>query len=82
MDIKEYIPGAGLDALDGLLLLGFKIVKEMPKTGSLLNGPEYRLCGEKVDGSQPEAVAHCLEEVDVAKTYYKKRLIQEGRKLP
>ncbi|MAE81431.1 MAG: hypothetical protein CMB80_01755 [Flammeovirgaceae bacterium] len=83
MDIeKKHIPGWGLDALDCLLLLGFRIVKEMPKTGSLLGGPDYRLCGAKVDGSQKEAVVHCLEEVDEAKEYYIKRLIQEGKRLP
>jgi hypothetical protein len=71
----------GLDALDALLLFGFRIVKEMPKTSTLITGTGYRLCGSKVDGLYPDSVSLLFKEVDEAPEFYKKRLVQMGKRM-
>lgn len=77
---KAYVRGYGLDALDSLLCIGYRIVKETANTSStLITGHEYRLCSAKADPNYRESIAMLLKEISEAEEYYKVRLVQEGR---
>ncbi|MEE1550231.1 MAG: hypothetical protein V1244_01250 [Nitrospinaceae bacterium] len=71
-----------MDALDALLCLGYAIVKEMPESGTLINGPRFRLCSAATEPRHSHSVSLLLGEVDDARMYYSRRLIEEGKKLP
>lgn len=79
---KKYVNGEGLDALDALLLFGYKVVKESPgKFGSMVTGGDYRLCSAKADMSFKSSISDLLIELSEAELYYKKRLNEEGKKI-
>jgi len=72
----------GLDALGALLCFGYRIVKEPPtEGGTMITGHEYRLCSAKADPNFRSSIGLLLREVSEAEDYYKKRLMQVGRKL-
>ena len=82
VDPDKYEERYGLDALDALFCFGYRIVKESPgKGGTMVTGHEFRLCSAKIDRDYLKSIGILLKEVSEAEEYYKKRLVQEGRRM-
>ena len=66
-----------MDALDSLLLLGYRI----ERMGGSVSGDVYMLSSERVDMKKHGVeIRSLMEEVDRSKEYYNNRLQEMGRK--
>jgi hypothetical protein len=68
-----------LDALDSLLLLKAKVIKDKGAT-SLLSPQKYKICIGNVNHLDSDLITSLLEEINENLDYYAKRIVAEGRK--
>lgn len=66
-----------MDALDCLLILGYKIVREKTVAGQF--ALQFRLSDVKADWKYRESIALLLKEVEETKEYYGNRIIELGK---